>query len=95
MTGLPALVLSVFRPHGTHGPVQIGVTQAWLGNVAPNLRESVSSQSVQARHEHWGERRPDEPQALWDTLAAVPQDEQMALLPTLSRYHQPLFDRPM
>ena len=77
---LHALVLSVFRPHGTQGCVQIGVTQAWLGNVAPNLRESVWSQSIQARHEHWGERLPDEPQALWDALAAMPQDEQMALL---------------
>ena len=77
---LHALVLSVFRPHGTHGCVQIGVTQAWLGNVAPSLRESVWSQSIQARHEHWGERLPDEPQALWDALAAMPQDEQMALL---------------
>jgi ParB family chromosome partitioning protein len=60
--------------------VQIGVTQAWLGNVAPNLRESVWSQSIQARHDHWGERLPDEPQPLWDALAAMPQDEQMALL---------------
>lgn len=77
---LHALVLSVFRPHGTHGCVQIGVTQAWLGNVAPNLRESVWNQSIQARHEHWGERLPDEPQALWDALAAMPQNEQMALL---------------
>lgn len=77
---LHALVLSVFRPHRTHGCVQIGVTQAWLGNVAPNLRESVWSQSIQARHEHWGERLPDEPQALWDALTAMPQDEQMALL---------------
>ena len=77
---LHALVLAVFRPHGTHGCVQIGVTQVWLGNVAPNLRESVWSQSIQARHEHWGERLPDEPQPLWDTLAAMPQDEQMALL---------------
>ncbi|MBX9883105.1 MAG: ParB/RepB/Spo0J family partition protein [Sphingomonas sp.] len=77
---LHALVLAVFRPHGTHGCVQIGVTQAWLGNVAPNLRESVWSQSIQARHENWGERLPDEPQPLWDALAAMPQDEQMALL---------------
>ena len=77
---LHALVLSVFRPHGTQGCVQIGVTQAWLGNVAPNLRETVWSQSIQARHEHWGERLPDEPQALWDALAAMPQGEQMALL---------------
>ena len=37
---LHALTLSVFRSHGSHGCVQIGVTQAWLGNVAPNLRES-------------------------------------------------------
>jgi len=77
---LHALVLSVFRPHGTHGCVQIGVTQAWLGNVAPNLRESVWSLSIQARHEHWGERLPDEPQALWEALAALPQEEQMQLL---------------
>jgi ParB family transcriptional regulator, chromosome partitioning protein len=34
---LHALCLSVFRTHGDHGCVQIGVTQAWLGNVAPNL----------------------------------------------------------
>lgn len=77
---LHALVLSVFRPHGTHSCVQIGVTQAWLGNVAPNLRESRWSQSIQSRHEHWSERLPDEPQALWDALSAMPHDEQMALL---------------
>ena len=77
---LQALTLSVFRSHGTHGCVQIGVTQAWLGNVAPALRESSWSQSIQARHEQWGEKLPDEPQALWDVLAAMPHDEQMALL---------------
>ena len=77
---LHALCLSVFRPHGSHGCVQIGVTQAWLGNVAPNLRESVWSQSIQARHEQWGEKLPDEPDALWDVLVYMPHDEQMALL---------------
>ncbi len=77
---LHALVLSVFRPHGTQGCVQIGVIQAWLGNVAPNLRETVWSQSIQARHEHWGERLPDEPQAPWGALVAMSQDEQVALL---------------
>ncbi|MGE0775583.1 MAG: ParB/RepB/Spo0J family partition protein [Sphingomonadaceae bacterium] len=77
---LHALTLSVFRSHGTYGCVQIGVTQAWLGNVAPNLRESSWSQSIQARHEQWGEKLPDEPQALWDALADMPNDEQMALL---------------
>ena len=50
---LHALTLSVFRSHGTHGCVQIGVTQAWLGNVAPDLRETPWCMAVQERHEQW------------------------------------------
>ncbi|ATE66787.1 ParB/RepB/Spo0J family partition protein [Rhizorhabdus dicambivorans] len=77
---LHALTLSVFRPHGTHGCVQIGVTQAWLGNVAPDLRETPWSLAIQERHEQWAARLPDEPGALWDALNALSHDEQMALL---------------
>lgn len=60
--------------------MQIGVTQAWLGNAAPNLRESSWSQAIQQRHEQWGERLPDEPAALWDVIAAMPRDKQMDLM---------------
>jgi ParB family chromosome partitioning protein len=77
---LHALCLSVFRPHGNHGCVQIEVTQAWLGNAAPNLRETAWSQSIQARHEQWAERLPSEADALWDAIAGMMTDEQMALL---------------
>jgi len=77
---LHALCLSVFRSHGTHGCVQIEVTQAWLGNVAPDLRETPWSEAIQTRHEQWAERLPDEPAALWDALVELPQDDQMALL---------------
>ena len=77
---LHALTLSVFRSNGTHGCVQIGVTQAWLGNVAPDLRESPWSLAIQERHEQWAARLPDEPGALWDALNALSHDEQMALL---------------
>lgn len=77
---LHALCLSVFRAHGDHGCVQIGVTQAWLGNVAPNLRETVWSVSIQERHEQWSERLPDESAALWHALVALAHEEQMALL---------------
>ena len=77
---LHALTLSVFRSHSTHGCVQIGVTQAWLGNVAPDLRESPWSLAIQERHEQWAARLPDEPGALWDALSALALDEQMALL---------------
>ena len=77
---LHALCLSVFRSHGTHGCVQIEVTQAWLGNVAPDLRETPWSVAIQARHEQWSERLPDAPGALWDALVELSQEEQMALL---------------
>lgn len=77
---LQALTLSVFQQHGTHGCVQIGVTQAWLGNVAPNLRETPWSVAIQERHEQWGERLPDEPGELWDVLNLLAHEEQMALL---------------
>ena len=77
---LHALCLSVFRTHGDHGCVQIGVTQAWLGNVAPNLRETVWSVSIQERHDQWSERLPDDPAALWRALVALAHEEQMALL---------------
>ncbi|HQV03464.1 MULTISPECIES: ParB/RepB/Spo0J family partition protein [unclassified Novosphingobium] len=77
---LHALTLSVFRSHGTHGCVQIGVTQAWLGNVAPDLRETPWSLAIQERHEQWAARLPDEPGALWDALAALAHEDQMALL---------------
>lgn len=77
---LHALCLSVFRSHGQGGCVQIGVTQAWLGNVAPNLRESVWSQSIQLRQEQWAERLPSETQDLWAFIAGLAHNEQMALL---------------
>lgn len=77
---LHALCLSVFRSHVQAGCVQIGVTQAWLGNAAPNLRETVWSQSTQQRHEQWADRLPSEPDELWSALAAMAQEERMTLL---------------
>jgi len=76
---LHALTLSVFHQHGTHGCVQIGVTQAWLGNVAPDLRETPWSVAIQERHEQWANRLPAEPGALWHALTALAHAEQMAL----------------
>ncbi|HTN15760.1 MAG TPA: ParB/RepB/Spo0J family partition protein [Sphingomonadaceae bacterium] len=77
---LHALCLSVFRTHGQAGCVQIGVTQAWLGNAAPNLRETVWSQSIQQRHEQWADRLPSDPDELWLALATMAHEEQMVLL---------------
>lgn len=77
---LHALCLSVFRSHAQTGCVQIGVTQAWLGNVAPNLRETSWSQSIQQRHEQWADRLPSETDDLWLALEVMAHEEQMSLL---------------
>lgn len=77
---LHALCLSVFRSLGQSGCVQIGVTQSWLGNATPSLRESVWSTKIQARHEHWAARLPDEPSGLWAALVALAYEERMTLL---------------
>ena len=74
-----ALCLSVFRSHWSNGCVQIGVTQAWLGNAAPNLRDSVWSLAIQERHEQWASRLPNDEQEMWDAIAALARTEQMAL----------------
>lgn len=77
---LHALCLSVFRPHETHGCVQIGINQAWLGNVAPGLRESPWNLAIQQRHEQWAERLLGEPDQLWDAVASLTREEQVSLL---------------
>jgi ParB family chromosome partitioning protein len=77
---LHALCLSVFRSHGVHGCLQIGVTQSWLGNAAPNLRDTVWSNRIQERQEQWAARLPNEPDALWSALAELAHDDQMTLL---------------
>ncbi len=77
---LHALCLSVFRSHGVNGCVQIGVTQAWLGNAAPDLRETVWSRSIETRHGQWSERLPTDPSQLWSAIEALSPDDQMTLL---------------
>lgn len=77
---LHALCLSVFGSHRAQGCVQIGVTQSWLGNAAPNLRETVWSQRIQQRHEQWAGRLPSEPDQLWAAIVALANEERMALL---------------
>lgn len=77
---LHALCLSVFRFDSHLGCVEIGVTQVWLGGIAPDLRQTVWSNNIQQRHEGWTERMPDDSASLWDWLTALAPQDQMALL---------------
>ncbi|MCB2057746.1 MAG: ParB N-terminal domain-containing protein [Novosphingobium sp.] len=77
---LHALCRSVFTPHATSGCVEISVRHAFLGNVAPNLGDTVWAQAIQQRHQAWGDVLPDDPGQLWDVLTEMDAGEQMRLL---------------
>lgn len=46
---------------------------------APSLKDSPSAQAIEARHEAWQSRLPEEPDALWDVLTSFDGDDQAAL----------------
>lgn len=77
---LHALVLDGFyRYAGTESCVEISVRGGSLGIHAPGLGDSLSAQAIEQRHQVWSDRLPDDPEQLWDTLAALSADEQATL----------------
>jgi ParB family chromosome partitioning protein len=77
---LHALVLDRFyRYSATESCVEVGVRGGSLGTHAPGLGDSPSAQAIEQRHKAWGQRLPDDPEQLWETLAGFTADEQAAL----------------
>ena len=46
---------------------------------APDLSDSPSAKAIEARHEHWTKRLPQDEDARWDALAGMDSDSQAAL----------------
>lgn len=59
--------------------LQLSIRNPYLGSHAPGLGDCASAKAIDARHEAWSERLPDEPAELWDTLNSLGADEQAAL----------------
>jgi len=77
---LHALTLDTFY-HYSSGTscVEISVRGGSLGTHAPGLGDSASARAIDARHDSWAERLPDQPQDLWEVLIALSADDQAAL----------------
>jgi len=77
---LHAIVLDTFY-HYSSGMscVEISVRGGSLGTHAPGLKDSAVAQAIDARHESWSERLPDQPADLWDVLIALSGDDQASL----------------
>lgn len=77
---LHAFVLDSFYSYsGAETCLQLSVRSPYLGSNAPGLGDCAAAKAVDARHESWSERLPDEPSALWDALEALDSEEQAAL----------------
>jgi len=77
---LHALALDTFY-HYSSGTscVEISVRGGGLGTHAPGLNDSASARAIDARHESWAKRLPDQPAELWEVLIALSAEDQAAL----------------
>ncbi|HEV2598623.1 ParB/RepB/Spo0J family partition protein [Sphingopyxis sp.] len=76
---LHAMVLSVFYRTSHETCLELSVSTVYLTNEPAGLRECAPARSIEARHEAWRERLPNEDVDLWDTLLAFDETEQAML----------------
>ncbi len=74
------LALDLFYPGSEASCLEITPKRAWLSGHAPGIDDSVSEQKTAERHDAWRERMPDDPEALWDFVKALSDEERMSLL---------------
>ena len=73
-------VLTAFYRFASSGScLEIGLRTPTFPTQAPGLRDSVSAKAVEARHESWKARLPEEEKDLWDALTALNGTAQASL----------------
>ena len=77
---LHRLVTDCFLPHSAKGCVEAQIREVHMPAQAEDLRDSASAQSIQDRHERWGDHVPADDAALWDWLTGLDDGSRMDLL---------------
>lgn len=75
-----ALVVATFYPGGRVSCLEIRAGSALLAGHAPGIDESPLGRAAAEREEVLGASLPQNPEDLWEALAALPQERLMALL---------------
>ena len=79
-TVLHALCLAFFYPFaGSHSCMEISAKSESFGPLAPSLKDSASARAIETRHGDWQARLPDKPEALWDALTDLDNEDRSAL----------------
>lgn len=76
---LHALVLRLFYRYALDSCLELDVRHVGFDHQAPGLGESPSAQAVDARHQAYADALPAQPEALWDALGGMDQEQRRAL----------------
>jgi ParB family chromosome partitioning protein len=77
---LHALCLSAFYRHSSNSCLEITAKNSGFSAQAPGLAETTSARAIDARHEQWAKRLPENSADLWDALTAFDRENKTALL---------------
>jgi ParB family transcriptional regulator, chromosome partitioning protein len=76
---LHALCLGAFYRTSSGTCLEISAKSASFSTQAPGLTDSASAKAIEARHQQWAKRLPQDEGHLWQTLVAFDRDSQAAL----------------
>jgi len=76
---LHALCLRAFYHSQTESCLEISASSPGFPYQPPGVADCDAARAIEARHEAWEKRLPDDPLPLWDTLIALDADSRAAL----------------
>jgi len=76
---LHALVLRLFYRYALDSCLELDVKHVGFGQQAPGLGDTVSAQAIDARHQALADLLPAQPEALWDALGDMDDDQKQSL----------------
>jgi len=76
---LHALCLTAFYRHSSNSCLEITAKNSGFSAQAPGLAETTSARAIDARHEQWAKRLPENSADLWDALTAFDRENKTAL----------------
>jgi len=75
-----ALAVQTFYRGAGHSCLGIIAKPVSLSSCATGIDDSVAGREIEARHQAWAARLPEEGEALWHVVASLPMDDLLSLL---------------
>jgi len=76
---LHALVLRLFYRYALDSCLELDVKHVGFGHQAPGLGDTTSAQAMDARHQAFADLLPAQPEALWDALGGMDEEQRGSL----------------